>query len=69
MSVKMQRRRRHNRRKRIQTHRREDGQFYATRKIPASATGVFICSCGAIAFTRDPADHMDDIHDRHDYCE
>lgn len=55
MSAKMQRRRRHDRKKRVERERREwreDSVFFATGRVPASATSISMCSCGAVAFTR-----------------
>lgn len=69
MSTKMRRRRRHDRRKRILTQRREDALFFAHGTFPASARSCAMCSCGARAFSRGD-DHRfhEDFHDRHAYC-
>lgn len=71
MSAKMRRRRRHDRRKRILTHRREDGLFFARGTFPASAWSCAMCSCGARAFSRDRNDHrfVDEFYDAHAYCD
>lgn len=68
MTTKMARRRRHDRRKRTALRRREDGLFYAHGTIPATATAVSICSCGARAFARGGVD-LDDFHESHDWCD
>jgi hypothetical protein len=73
MSAKMQRRRRHDRRKRILIERREhreDVLFFATGRFPASATSIAVCSCGARAFARrgDFGFH-DDFYEQHAYCD
>lgn len=66
MSAKMQRRRRHDRRKRILTHRREDALFFARGTFPASSKAFAMCSCGARAFSRDG--DLGDFDERHAYC-
>lgn len=69
MSAKMKRRRRHDRRKRILTHRREDRQFFAHGTIPASAMQVAVCGCGGRAFSRDPHDTLtEDFYFDHANC-
>ncbi|MCA0379790.1 MAG: hypothetical protein LCH36_10215 [Actinobacteria bacterium] len=70
MSAKMKRRRRHDRRKLILTHRRENALFFARGTIPASADRYTSCGCGAAAFSRgsDP-DFFTDFSDQHSYCE
>lgn len=69
MSAKMRRRRRHDRRKRILTQRREDALFFAHGTFPASARSCAMCSCGARAFSRgDDHRFREDFHDRHAYC-
>ncbi|MCC4906958.1 hypothetical protein [Microbacterium sp. cx-59] len=70
MSDKMRRRRRHDRRKRVLTHRREDALFFSRGTFPASARSCAMCSCGARAFSRDSRDRMvDDFYDSHAYCD
>lgn len=69
MTAKMKRRIRHNRLKRVRTHRRENGLFFAHGTFPASARSCSICSCGARAFSRDGVDDLDDFHHAHEYCE
>lgn len=64
----MKRRRRHDRRKRVLTERREDARFYGRGTFPASATSCAVCSCGARAFARDGAD-LDDFNNAHAYCD
>lgn len=69
MSVKMKQRRRHDRRKRVLTRRREDAIFFARGTFPASACAIAMCSCGARAFSRDPHDNLaEDFYDAHAYC-
>ncbi|WP_345750079.1 hypothetical protein [Microbacterium rhizophilus] len=70
MSAKMKRRRRHDRRKRILTHRCENALFFARGTFPASARAFATCSCGARAFSRgdDPGFHAD-FYDQHSYCD
>lgn len=70
MSPKMKRRNRHNRLKRIRTHRRENSMFYAHGDIPASAVMVATCTCGSTAFSRtmDP-DFYHDFELAHAYCD
>ena len=65
VNAKMRRRRRHDRRKRILTHRREDALFFGRGTIPASSVQAVICPCGARAFSRS---HEDDLTDFHEYC-
>lgn len=67
----MRRRRRHDRRKRILTHRREDALFFARGTIPASALSASICCCGARSFSRDPHDFdaICEFDEAHAYCE
>lgn len=65
----MKRRRRHDRLKRIRTVRREDRLFFSLGTIPRSACVVFICSCGARGFSRDPHDRLDDVYDAHAHCD
>ena len=65
----MKRRRRHGRRKRIITHRREIGVFFAHGNFPSDARVCAICSCGARAFSTDPHDNLDDFNDAHAYCD
>ena len=69
MSAKMKRRKRHDRRKRILTHRTEDRMFFSRGTIPASASRYASCVCGSAAFSRreDPDFHAD-FHDAHTYC-
>ncbi|MCC2031801.1 hypothetical protein [Microbacterium allomyrinae] len=70
MSAKMTRRRRHDRRKRILTQRREDALFFARGTFPASATSFTMCSCGARAFARGRDDSfLDDFDAAHAYCD
>lgn len=70
MSTKMRQRRRHDRAKRVITHRRENALFFARGTIPASALAVSMCSCGAAAFSRDPYGRgLDDFNDAHAYCD
>jgi hypothetical protein len=69
MSAKMKRRRRHARRKRILTYRRENALFFARGTIPASARSFAQCSCGSRAFSRDVADSLDDFLDAHAHCD
>lgn len=70
MTAKMKRRRRHDRRKRILTHRRENALFFARGTFPASAIAGASCQCGARAFSRgeDPEFH-DDFYTEHSYCD
>ena len=68
MSAKMKRRRRHDRRKRILTERREDALFFSRGVFPASARSFSTCSCGALAFSRDEGDALDDFYEAHSYC-
>lgn len=67
----MKRRRRHDRRKRILTHRRENALFFARGTFPASAVSCAMCSCGARAFSRDRHDHVfiDEFDAAHAYCD
>lgn len=67
MSAKMKRRQRHDRRKRVLTHRREDALFFSRGTFPASARSMAVCSCGARAFARDG--FLDDFADVHAYCD
>jgi hypothetical protein len=69
MTAKMARRRRHDRRKRVLTERREDALFYGRGTFPASGHGFAICSCGARAFTRDPHGDLSDFDEMHAYCD
>ena len=70
MSAKMKRRRRHDRRKRVLTHRRENALFFAHGVIPASADRYGSCRCGGAAFSRgDDPDFHADFYDRHSDCE
>lgn len=69
MSAKMKRRRRHDRRKRILTQRREDALFFGRGVFPASAVACAVCHCGARAFSRDAHDDLADFNDAHSYCE
>lgn len=70
VSEKMRRRRRHDRRKRVLAHRREDALFFARGTFPASATSFAMCSCGARAFSRDSGGRLvDDFYDAHAYCD
>lgn len=70
MSVKMKRRRRHDRLKKIRTVRREDRLFLARGTFPASARSCAMCPCGARAFSRDDRDRfVEDFWDQHAYCE
>lgn len=66
----MRRRRRHDRRKRILTERRENALFFAHGTFPASARSCATCSCGARAFSRGD-DHRfhDEFHAAHAYCD
>jgi len=64
----MKQRRRHNRRKRILTHRREDALFYTHGIFPASARSFSQCSCGSQAFSRGPHYSLDDFVDAHALC-
>lgn len=67
----MQRRRRHDRRKRILARRREDALFFGRGTFPASACSISMCSCGARMFTRDPRDFdaLADFEQAHAYCD
>ena len=65
----MKRRRRHDRRKRIATERREDALFFARGTFPASARSFAMCSCGARAFSRLGGDDLSDFDAAHDYCD
>lgn len=66
----MRRRRRHDRRKRVLTHRREDALFFARGTFPASARAMSVCVCGARAFSRDAhGSFLDEFNDQHGYCE
>lgn len=67
----MKRRRRHDRRKRILTERRENRLFFARGIFPASSVAVAMCPCGAAAFTRDPHDREfhAEFDARHAYCD
>lgn len=70
MSAKMKRRARHDRRKRVLTHRREIGVFFAGGAFPSSARACAMCPCGARAFTTDGDDRFfDDFDDAHRYCD
>lgn len=69
MSAKMKRRRRHDRRKRILTERREDALFFGRGTFPASARSCAVCPCGARAFSRDGHDDLSDFMDAHAYCD
>jgi hypothetical protein len=69
MSAKMKRRRRHDRLKRVLTHRREDMLFFARGTFPASARSCAMCSCGARAFSRDGNGDLDDFDEAHTYCD
>lgn len=69
MSAKMKRRRRHARRKRILTYRREDALFFARGTFPASARSFSQCSCGSRAFSRESPDDLDDFREAHAYCD
>lgn len=69
MSAKMKRRRRHDRRKRILTERREISLFFGRRVFPASARACATCPCGSMAFSRDPHDNLSDFMEAHAYCE
>ena len=51
------------------THRREDAAFYEHGTIPASATAVTICSCGARAFARGEHPDLSDFDASHAYCD
>lgn len=55
------------------TERIEDREFYENGTIPASATSVSICSCGAKSFARgtDDADYeaMESWDSAHAYCD
>lgn len=66
----MKRRKRHDRRKRILTLRRENALFSAHGTIPASASRYASCVCGAAAFSRgnDPDFHAE-FHEQHTYCD
>lgn len=68
-SSKMRRRRRHDRRKRVLTHRREDALFFGRGTCPASAVSFAICSCGARAFSRGGSGRLDDFDALHAYCD
>lgn len=66
----MKRRRRHDRRKRILTHRRENAIFYARGTFPPSASAMAVCGCGGRAFERAPVSptfHAD-FYESHAYC-
>lgn len=66
----MRRRRRHDRRKRVLTERRENALFFAHGAFPASARSCAMCSCGARAFSRGDDDRFhEEFYDRHAYCE
>lgn len=65
----MRRRRRHDRLKRVRTHRREDALFFGRGTFPASGHGFAICSCGARAFTRDPHGDLSDFDAAHAFCD
>jgi hypothetical protein len=69
MSAKMKRRRRHDRLKRILTHRREDMLFFAHGTFPASARSFSVCSCGSRAFSRDGRNDLQDWDEAHAYCD
>jgi hypothetical protein len=70
MSAKMKRRRRHDRLKRIMTHRRENALFFHRGLLPASARSWAQCPCGARAFSRGEDYHfIDEFHDAHAYCD
>ena len=69
MSAKMMRRRRHDRRKRILTHRREDALFFSRGEVPASATAFAGCCCGSRAFSRESWRGLEDWDEAHAYCE
>jgi len=69
MSAKMQRRRRHDRKKQILTRRREDRAFFEKGTVPASARSVSMCSCGSVAFSRDGRDDLLDFDEAHAYCD
>jgi hypothetical protein len=68
-AAKMKRRRRHDRRKRIITLRREDALFFARGTFPGSARAGAVCVCGSRAFSRDPHDTLDDFEEQHRYCD
>lgn len=65
----MKRRRRHDRRKRILTERREDALFFARGTFPASARSCAMCPCGARAFSRVGGGDLDDFDQAHAYCD
>lgn len=69
MSAKMKRRRRHDRLKRVRTHRREDRLFFTRGTFPASARCCAVCSCGARAFSRVGGGDLDDFYGAHAYCD
>lgn len=69
MSKKMKQRRRHDRRKRILTQRRENAMFFSRGTIPASASMYASCVCGAAAFSRgEDREFHADFDAAHSYC-
>lgn len=69
MSAKMARRKRHDRMKRVRAIRTENALFFGRGTIPATATSVSMCLCGAVAFSRDRRDDLSDFSDVHSYCD